>query len=112
MNSWVNQHCRHHKDPPDIAAVPNVQLAAQAAMVSMITAKHGQHQWGNTYTKGINNNMRMQLDLRSCDPDYQRFSKTQKATLMGFCGTAKWRDVPKKGKPLRVRRPRRICAPN
>ena len=37
----------------------------------------------------------MHLDLCSSDPDFQRFSKTQRAALIGFCGVRKWKEVPK-----------------
>jgi len=44
--------------------------------------------------------MRMQLDLCSRDPDYQRFSKTQRAVRVGCFGVDAWKDVPRSWKTI------------
>ena len=80
--------------PPSFNQAPNAQLATQAAMASVFAAQQDQQHWSDAYSKGTNDNMRMHLDLRSSDPDFQLFSKTQRAVLIGFRRVRKWKEIP------------------
>jgi len=80
--------------PPLFGSPVYVQLAAQDAVASMLAVRPVIAHTSNIYERSINHAMRLLTDIKGRDRDYQRFSCTQRATIMSLCGVDAWKNVP------------------
>jgi len=84
---------------------PTAQDAANEAVALMIAMQPTAVQMSDAYVQGLNDNMRMQMDMKARDPDYNRFSQEQQAALCGFCGVTSWKAIPKIWKAIENTKP-------
>ena len=80
--------------PPSFGSPVDAQLAAQATVASMLAARPAAAQASDSYEHSINHAMRLLTDIKGKGGDYKWFSRTQRASIMGFCGVDKWKNVP------------------
>ena len=80
--------------PPSFGSPVDAQLAAQATVASMLAARPAAAQASDSYERSINHAMRLLTDIKGKGGDYEWFSRTHRASIMGFCGVDKWKNVP------------------